>query len=131
MKMTAILHSRKIFFGKEKAEKINFDIDKRGGIKIVHLNEEFCLNEVGVVKTLIFKDITKDFIPIKSYQSNHLCDDMLCIEEKFFDILENTNLKYKYKYFLNNGIVLKCKFKEMYDHPYYDYSYFCYKIIMS
>lgn len=130
--MIAILQSRKIYFGKEEAEKISFDIDKRGGIKIIHLNENFDLNvQGGIKKVLIFENIFDDFIPIKTYKSNHLDDNILSIEDKFYDILENTMLKYKYKYFFNNGIVLKCKFKEVYNHPYYDYTYYNYEIVIS
>ena len=122
---------RKNILGKEIAEEINFDIDPKGGLKIIHLGKEFDLHvQNGIRKTLLFDNVKRDFIPIEAYPS-FMSEDKLTISKKFYDILENGYLKYKEKYFIVNGVILKTKFDRIYDNPYYECKNYNYKILMS
>ena len=119
---------RKTIFGKEKAQKINFDVDTRGGLKIIFL-EDVDLNCNGINKTLVFSNVTENFIPISLYKMSYSNGEFL-VPEKFYTILENQYLKTKTKYALYDGVVEKVVFsriqniegKNMIDYTYHLYS---------
>lgn len=121
----------KSIFGKVKAELINFDIDSRGGLKIIHLGKKYNFHIMNAIKTLLFNNIKGDFIPIDTVPLDELKNDTLTISKKFYDILENKYLKYKEKYFLVDGVILKTKFDKVYNNPYYNSINYNYKILMS
>lgn len=119
---------KKTIFGKEKAQKINFDVDARGGLKIIFL-EEVDLNCNGISKKLVFSNVTENFIPIELYKRGYGSEEFL-VPEKFYTIFENQYLKTKEKYGLYDGVVEKVVFsrieniegKNMIDYTYYLYN---------
>ncbi|MBO5476442.1 MAG: hypothetical protein J6A15_01645 [Clostridia bacterium] len=118
---------RKTIFGKEKAQKINFDVDTRGGLKIIFL-EDVDLKCNGIEKKLLFSDVKNNFIPIEIYKRGYGSDKFV-VNEKFYNILENPYLKRKSKYALFDGVVEQIVFsrveciegKNMIDYDFYLY----------
>lgn len=112
--------------------KCNFDIDKRGGLKLVLFNSENCAFEQpsrelqyiidnNINYRLIMSDV-KEFIPILAFkrgpsfryqEGNKIY--LNCPNE----ILNNDYLKYKDKYAIWNGVVEKVKFSH-FEVDYFD-----------
>lgn len=119
--------------------KCNFDIDSRGGLKLIFLDDEVCdvgcylsllrIIENDIDYTLLMSDV-KEFIPIFAYQElparlkmKHLKEDNIYLGADFFHsarikdplymVLYNKYLKYKDKYVIWNGVVEKVKFSHI------------------
>lgn len=102
---------KKNIFGKEKTIKINFDVDTRGGLKIIPL-EEVDLNCNGITRKLIFSNIKGNFIPVNIYKRGYGSEEME-VPEKIHRIFENRYLKTKPKYGLYDGVPEKIVFSRI------------------
>lgn len=102
-----------------KINKCNFDIDKRGGLKLVLLDNYVDLQYIidNDIDYEIFIENTKEFVPISAFKENENMLTMWRIggyltdfSTKHYMLLDNEYLKYKSKYVLWDGVVQKVKF---------------------
>lgn len=106
--------------------KCNFDIDKRGGLKLVLFNSKICAFEQSSMSLhyiidnnikykLIMSDV-KEFIPVLAFKKapayKYLDGNKVYLECPS-DILNNNYLIYKNKYAIWNGVVQKVKFSHI------------------
>ncbi len=95
---------------KGRMESVNFDVDYRGGLKVIRGVGDVDVSEDDNISIFSVDDL--DFIPVEA--SPRFCDDgQLVIPEKFYDIFENKYLKYKTKYVLWDGVVEKVEFDKI------------------
>ena len=108
-----------------KCCKINFDTDKRGGLKIVFLEE----TDSSSFKTLkvLFENVN-DFIKVNAYKSFLAKEDELCVNREIYNIMTNKYLKSKPKYVVWDGVVEKVYGGRIVVEGYYDIEYPTFKI---
>lgn len=114
----------------EKIERINFDVDTRGGLKLIQLNEK--VNELPENATLLLTNLSSDFIPVYARQDVYSDKNQLSISDPYKDIFENEYLKHKEKYVLWDGVVMRVTFVQTYsvdNHYGDDYNVNAYKIL--
>ena len=106
---------------KESIKKINFDIDTRGGLKIVELNTY--VSSLPENAQLILKGVSKDgFIPVTASPYMHDNEKLNIWDDEIYEIFENRYLKHKVKYVIWDGVVEKVKFSHNEDRLYVDKS---------
>lgn len=94
---------------KESIKKINFDIDTRGGLKIVKLDTY--VSSLPKNAILILKGVSKDgFIPVTASPYFHDNEKLNIMENEIYEIFENKYLKHKVKYVIWDGVIQKVKF---------------------
>lgn len=94
-----------------KIERINFDVDARGGIKIVRINET--VKKLPESATLFLTNITSDFISVNVVNDELFKDtpDLVFDDrDEIFSILENKYLVHKAKYVSWDGVIVRVKF---------------------
>lgn len=94
---------------KMEIRECNFDLDKRGGLKLILLNKTYNIKEIPKEKTHILSNVEK-FIPINVFWHEEGMVKLSHFDYAIKDILENEYLKYKNKYVLLNGVVQKVKY---------------------
>lgn len=114
-------------------ERINFDVDSRGGLKVVRGFESnnITISENDKISMIYTEDV--EFIPVQAYDHFGI-DGQLRVPKEFYEIFENSYLKNKYKYVLWDGVVEKVEFYQVCDYESHatnmDYTYYLYKIVL-
>ena len=96
---------------KEKIEMVNFDVDTRGGIKLVKLN--LTVQKLPENATLLLSNVTSDFTPVSVSNDEDFKDipDLVFADrDAVFSILENKYLRHKAKYVSWDGVIVRVKF---------------------
>lgn len=122
---------KKNIFGKEIAQKINFDIDSRGGLKIVFSNMFLSLDiKLKSTMHILFESVEGNFIPVPAYPDGVYTTDgkTLMVSKEFYEIFENRYLRHKNKFVLYDGVIQEVKFSQVYEHPKLNYTYYYYTI---
>lgn len=101
--------------------KINLDVDKRGGLKIIYI-EETTRKKIKDLEPIMYVK-NKDFIPVTGWFGMSCDDGQLIVQEQYQKIFENRYLKYKCKYILWNDVVEKVRFFGAVPHPTIDHDY--------
>ncbi len=102
-------------------EIANFDIDIRGGLKIVHSGIIVDKNSVNLKDTNPLFTNAQDFIPVEVYKSICLKDTQYGLySREAHSVLSNEYLKHKKQYVLLNGTI-----QEVHILPYEIYESHC------
>lgn len=107
----------------------NFDVDKRGGLKLVFLNKKYEVKEIPKDKNHILYNVG-EFIPVSVYWHEDGMVKLSHLDYAINDILNNKYLKYKNKYVLLNGVVEKVKYSHYISEDIY-FVYHIYKILQE